>query len=96
MNFNSFTCYGLQSKKNTRLGSKTNPFKDLRENKDKIRSGFGIDLIAITNEDYFKAISELRKVAAKTSYAMKSPIMPYMQIEEKLKTEFSLWFLYAG
>ena len=40
------------------------------------------------NEDYMRALSELRRFASKASYAMKSPIMRYLQIEETVKTKF--------
>ena len=70
--------------KDTGPKAKLNPCKDLREVKEKIMAEFAIDLVIIANKDYMKAVSELRRIAAKTSYAMKSPIMRYMQIEENL------------
>ena len=74
--------------KDTGTMAKSNPFKDIREVKEKIKLELGIDLILFVNEDYMTAVSELRRFASKTSYAMKSPIMRYLQIEETVKTKF--------
>ena len=74
--------------KDTGTMAKSNPFKDIREVKEKIKLELGIDLILFVNEDYMTAVSELRRFASKTSYAMKSPIMRYLQIEETLKSKF--------
>ena len=74
--------------KDTGTMAKSNPFKDIREVKEKIKLEFGIDLIIFMNEDYMRALSELRRFASKASYAMKSPIMRYLQIEETVKTKF--------
>ena len=74
--------------KDTGTMAKSNPFKDIRKVKEKIKSNFGIDLIIFANEDYMTALSELRIFASKTSYEMKSPIMRYLQIEETVKTKF--------
>ena len=90
-NFKDFECiYMLWTPiaKDTGPMAKLNPCKDLREVKEKIMAEFAIDLNIIANEDYMKAVSELRRIAAKTSYAMKSPIMRYMQIEETLIKKF--------
>ena len=74
--------------KDTGIMAKSNPFKDIHEVKEKIKSEFGIDIIIFMNEDYMRALSELRRFASKASYAMKSPIMRYLQIEETVKTKF--------
>ncbi len=74
--------------KSTGKNAKNDPFKDLQEIKNKVKSDHNIDLTIIANRDYMNAIEELRKVAAKTSYAMTSPIMRFMQIEETLKAKF--------
>ena len=74
--------------KDTGAMAKLNPFKDLREIKEKIKGEFAIDLIIVANKDYMKAVNQLRGIAEKTSYAMKSPIMRYMQIEETLRKNF--------
>jgi TolB-like protein len=42
----------------------------------------------IYNKEYLDRIEELSKVAKNTTQAMSSPIMRFMQIEEKLKTKF--------
>lgn len=71
--------------KNTGHKAKANPFRDLEDIKIQVKSKFNVDLVIIANNDYKDALNELRKIAAKTSYAMASPIMRFLQIEEALK-----------
>lgn len=75
--------------KSTGENAKNNPTKGLQEIKNKVKSNFNIELIIIANRDFLNAIEELRKVAAKTSHEMKSPIMRFIQIEETLKQNFN-------
>ena len=75
--------------KSTGENAKNNPSKDLQEIKNEVKADFNVELIIIANRDYLNAIEELRKVAAKTSYEMNSPIMRFMQIEETLKQNFN-------
>ena len=44
-----------------------------------------IKLEIIYNEKYLNCIQELREKARNTTHEMKSPIMRFLQIEEKLK-----------
>lgn len=81
--------------KGTSEKAKLNPCRDLREVKEKIKSEFAIDVVIIANEQYMKAVSQLRGIAAKTSYAMKSPIMRCMQIEETLRKNSHLIFKFV-
>ena len=74
--------------RNSKAGSSTNPFRDLKEIKEKIKAKYDIDLKIVANESYFEAIKELRIVAAKRTDEMNSPIMRFLQIEEKLKKYF--------
>ena len=71
--------------KNTKSGSKHNPYQDIEDIKVNIKNGPKVDLIVVANKDYLSAINELRKIAADTTPEMTSPIMRFMQIEETLK-----------
>lgn len=44
-----------------------------------------IILEVVCNEGFLEAIGELRKIAKETTQEMKSPIMRFLQIEEKIK-----------
>ena len=76
--------------RNSKDGSSTNPFRDLQEIKEKIKATYNIDLNIVANEAYFDVIKELRVVAAKRTDEMNSPIMRFLQIEEKLKKYFEM------
>ena len=71
--------------RNSREGSSTNPFRDLQDIKSGIKVKTNIHLTVVANEDYLKAVGELRKIAAKKTEELTSPIMRFLQIEEKLK-----------
>ena len=74
--------------KQTGKNAKNDPFRDLQEIKEQVKFKFNTDLTVIANNDYLEAIEKLRKIAANTSYAMASPIMRFLQIEETLKAKF--------
>ena len=44
-----------------------------------------VELELVYNQKYQDCINELREVAKKTTQVMSSPIMRFLQIEEKLK-----------
>ena len=46
-------------------GSSTNPYRDLQIIKNEIKKNHDVDLMIVANEEYLKAIKELREVAAK-------------------------------
>ena len=54
-----------------------------------IKEGFGIDLDIRINEEFMKCIEELRKVALTKPEEIKTPILRFLQIEEKLKAHIS-------
>ena len=64
---------------------KHNQLRDLSDIKNEIKKNTGIDIEIIFNEKYLECIMELRQVARKTTQALTSPIMRFIQIEEKLK-----------
>jgi hypothetical protein len=75
--------------KQTGENAKSDPSRDLQEIKKEVKSKFNIDLTIIANKDHLEAIEALRTFAAKISYAMTSPIMRFLQIEETLEGKFS-------
>ncbi len=64
---------------------KNNQFKDLEKIVSKIKKSTGITIEVVYNERFYDCIQELRKIASRTTFAMSSPIMRFLQIEEKLK-----------
>ena len=65
--------------------TKNNQTKDIAEIKRQILEKHGIEIIVICNHDFQKSLDELRNYAAKESKELKSPVLRYLQIEEKLK-----------
>jgi len=61
-----------------------NQLRDINEIKEKILKKHNVDIVLVYNEKYLDCINELRKVAKQTTHAMTSPIMRFLQIEEKL------------
>lgn len=66
---------------------KHNQKRDIEEITQEIKKKFKIDLKIVYNQEYLDCINELRLVARKTTQAMTSPIMRFLQIEEKLKKQ---------
>jgi Holliday junction resolvase-like predicted endonuclease len=66
--------------------TKHNQLRDINEIVKNIKERCNVNLEVIFNEKYFDCIKKLRVVAGKTSSAMNSPIMRFLQIEEKLKS----------
>ena len=60
--------------------------KDVELIKQKIFTKYHINIVPIINEDYYNALLELRKKASTATEELKSPVMRYLQIEEKLKS----------
>ena len=75
-----------------RKNTKHNQLKDIEEIKSIIKSECNEEIKLIYNEEYLECIQKLRKQAKKTTQAMTSPIMRFMQIEEKLKRKFGKSF----
>jgi len=65
--------------------AKYNQTRDVEEIKQVIKQTDNVDLVVVTNKQYLECINELRKVALTRTDAIKSPIMRFLQIEEKLK-----------
>jgi hypothetical protein len=58
--------------------------KDIEDIQNQIKQKFEIEIELIYNEQFLFRINELREVARKTTQEMSSPIMRFLQIEEKL------------
>jgi hypothetical protein len=65
--------------------SKHSQMDDIKQITEFIESKYGIKLDAIINHEYMKRLEMLRHEAAEKSEELKSPVMRYLQIEEKLK-----------
>ncbi|MBU1643770.1 MAG: hypothetical protein KKA62_01750 [Nanoarchaeota archaeon] len=65
--------------------TKHNQWRDLENIEKHFKKKYNIQLEIIYNEGYYECINQLRTVAKNTTYAMTSPIMRFLQIEEKLK-----------
>jgi hypothetical protein len=57
-------------------------FAHIKRVEEEIAAAKGIKIILVINEDYVKAIDDLRRVARETTKELKSPIMRFLQIEE--------------
>ena len=66
-------------------GSKINQLSDIETIQTKIHKKHTIQIELVFNEKFLNCIAELREVAKNTTQAMTSPIMRFLQIEEKLK-----------
>ena len=62
--------------------------RDIQEIEEHLEKKHNIKLEIIYNEKYLDCINELREKAKNTTQEMKSPIMRFLQIEEKLKKNF--------
>ena len=62
-----------------------NQLRDINEIKDSIYVKHKVQIELIYNDKYLTCIDELRKVARQNTSAMTSPIMRFLQIEERLK-----------
>ncbi|MDR0333339.1 MAG: hypothetical protein LBI15_07710 [Dysgonamonadaceae bacterium] len=64
--------------------TKDNQFRDLQEIKTFFQNEFNVEVELIYNQKYLDCINELREKAKATTQEMASPIMRFLQIEEKL------------
>lgn len=73
----------------SREGSRHNQMNDIQQIKNILKEKFEVNLRVIINEEFMKCIDSLRKVALNRTDEIKSPILRYLQIEEKLKAHIS-------
>ena len=71
--------------RNQKEGAKHNQMKDVKEISRKLKQEFQIDLDLIINKRFLDCIVELRKLAKDETRDVKSPIVRFLQVEEKLK-----------
>ncbi|MDR0233136.1 MAG: hypothetical protein LBI82_13640 [Dysgonamonadaceae bacterium] len=88
-NFQEYECHYMLWSPIIRIpkkeDTKNNQEQDLREIKVFLKEKFDVELELVYNQKYLNCIAELRKVARETTQEMSSPIMRFLQIEEKLK-----------
>ena len=65
-------------------GTMHSQLRDIEMIKDNIKKKYDVDVELVYNEIYLNCIKDLRKAARTTTQAMSSPIMRFLQIEEKL------------
>lgn len=65
-----------------------NQMKDVNKAKEQVLSRTGKTVELIINQDYLKAIEELRKKAREADKDLKSPLMRFLQIEENLRRRY--------
>ena len=70
--------------KDQSAAAKYNQLRDVREIQQFVDERFCIQLEAIVNADFHRRIEELRDVARTKTEALTSPVMRFLQIEEKL------------
>jgi hypothetical protein len=66
------------------IGSTYNQVADIEQIKKIVKEKYDVDLKIIINEEYMKCIKRLRETAMKRTDEIKTPIMRFLQIEEKL------------
>ena len=76
--------------KSAKSTSKNNQMKDVNEIVRIIKDRHDIDLEVIINEDYYDCLLTLREHAGKETKALESPVMRYLQIEERLKKHLKI------
>ncbi len=69
----------------SRETSMHNQMKDIESIQNEIKQKYSIDLEIIINEKFLDCISKLRKIAKEETKEIKTPIMRFLQIEERLK-----------
>ena len=89
-NFKGYKCHYMLWSPIVKIPKKENPRnnqeQDLHEIEKFLLENHGIKLELVYNQKYLNCIDELRIIARKTTQEMSSPIMRFLQIEEKLKT----------
>ena len=73
-------------------GTIHNQLRDIELIRDKIKDKYDVKVELVYNEIYLECIGELRKAARKTTQPMSSPIMRFLQIEEKLMKNANINF----
>ncbi len=71
--------------KNQKATAKHNQMKDVEEISRRVKQQFNIDLDLVINKRFLDCLIELRKLAKDETKDVKSPIVRFLQVEEKLK-----------
>ena len=67
-----------------------NQLRDIQEILSKIKEKYQIEIVLKINQDFWKALTDLRKSAKEISAESKSPVIRFLQIEEQLKHHIEL------
>jgi hypothetical protein len=88
-NFQGYECHYMLWSPIIRIpkkeDAKDNQYQDLQEIQAFFKKEFDVEIELIYNQKYLDCICELRKIAKDITQEMQSPIMRFLQIEEKLK-----------
>lgn len=71
--------------KDQKKGSKYNQIRDVREIIEAVEIACGITVTAVVNERFQEALDQLRDAARNETKELDSPVMRYLQVEERLK-----------
>lgn len=71
--------------KDQKATAKHNQLRDVNGIKDRLKREFGYEVSLIINAEYQDCLDELRSFAARETKELKSPVLRFMQIEEKLR-----------
>ncbi len=71
--------------KNQSENSKHNQLNDVNKIVERILNKYNTEIVLIINDRFQQCLNELRDIANKETKEMKSPVMRYLQLEEKLK-----------
>lgn len=75
--------------KNQKVGTSNNQLESIVKVKEHLKNKLGVNLELIVNEDFKKCLSELRKYSGEQTEELRTPILRFMQIEEKLNKHTS-------
>ncbi|MDR1678482.1 MAG: hypothetical protein LBR81_01765 [Prevotellaceae bacterium] len=88
-NFQGYQCHFMLWSPIIRIPKKedvkNNQYQDLLEIETYFQKEFNVKIEMFYNQKYVDCIDELRKIAKDTTQEMTSPMMRFLQIEEKLK-----------
>lgn len=71
--------------RNQRPGAKENQLRDVHSIRQHMKDAFSVEVVLVVNEEFDRALRDLREFAAKETQDLKSPVMRYLQVEEHLK-----------
>lgn len=70
--------------RNQKAGSCNNQLESIIKVKEHLKNKLGVDLELVVNDDFKKCLDELKKYSGEQTEELRTPILRFMQIEEKL------------